>query len=563
MTVFLSGDKVDAARLLQRRLGFILTLFLLVFTIIGIRCFQVALFPDEQHKPKERANSGELTYARADITDRNGQLLATSLKLSSLYADPSEITDKDGTANQLLEIFPDLNKEKLLKGLSQKNRFFWIKRHITPQQMARVNALGVPGLEFMEEFQRVYPQGALTSHIVGAVNVDGNGIEGTEHLLNDKLKDKKNTVKLALDMRLQNVLAEEIQGAMTHFEAIGGAGVIVDIPTGEILAAVSLPGYDPNKPGNPNDNSRFNRLTSGVYEMGSTFKIFSTAALLNTRDRDLGTTYDARNSLRRAGFTISDYHAEKRVMTIPDIFMHSSNIGTALMAEDVGTEALKTFYDQLGFLKPLETDLFKTARPLVPSPWSALSTVTTSYGHGIAVTPLHLSEATLKVITGGKAASLHFLEGAHKDDRATSVVTEKTADNIRRLLRLTVRVGTGRNAEVPGFLVGGKTGTAEKSAGRGYNKKALLSSFVGIYPSDKPKTLVIISIDEPKGQKDSYGYATAGWTATPAVGKVISRITAIRGELPRNPKRTYDPSEPLLRFLPENMQAKAGSGEKE
>lgn len=563
MTVFLSGDKVDAARLMQRRLGFILALFLLTFTIIGARCFQVALFPDEKHKPKEARGNGELTYARADITDRNGQLLATSLKLSSLYADPSEITDKEAVASQLIEIFPDLDRQKMIKGLGQKNRFFWVKRHITPQQMARVNALGIPGLEFMDEYQRVYPQGALTSHIIGAVNVDGDGIEGAERLLDDQLKEKDKSVKLALDVRLQSVLAEEIQKTVDHFEAIGGAGVIVDIATGEILAAVSMPDFDPNHPGNPNDNSRFNRLISGVYEMGSSFKIFSTAALLETRGREMSQTYDARTAIRRGGFTISDYHGEKRVLTIPEIFMHSSNIGTVLMAEDTGTKALKEFYGKLGFLAPLETDLFRTARPLVPNPWTDISTDTVSFGHGIAVTPLHLAEGVLKTLTGDKVASLHFLYGTHKKDRIEPVVSAKTADTIRRLLRLTVRVGTGGNAEVPGFLVGGKTATAEKIGNRGYNKKALLSSFVAVYPADNPKTLVIISIDEPKGQKDSYGYATAGWTAAPAVGKVISRITAIRGELPRNPKRTYDPSDPLLRFLPEDVQAKVGSGEKE
>lgn len=555
MNVFLSGDQQQAARQLQGRLVLLVWALLLIFAVIALRAFQLTVFPDEAYKPKENTAEGFLTPRRGDIVDRNGTLLATSLKVVSLFADPLLLDEDDKALEELVKIFPDLPVEKLKARLAKEGRFVWIKRHITPAEAAQVNALGIPGLEFMDEYQRVYPYEKTTAHIVGAVNVDGKGLEGTERNLDEALEDPDKQVRLAMDVRLQSILAEEIEKQIDHFKAIGGAGLIIDIPTGEVLAAVSLPSFDPNQPGKQGDRNRFNRLVSGVYEMGSSFKIFATAALLEQKDPPLSQTYDAREPLRRGKFTISDFHPEKRVMTIPEIFMHSSNIGTALMAEDVGTKGMQAFYRQLDFFDPLTTDLFTTARPLTPKPWNSLSTLTVAYGHGIAVTPLHLAGGVLKVLTPDKKTGLEFVLDDEKTNNSEGpVVSHETADTMKRLLRLVVRMGTGEKANTPGFLVGGKTATAEKTSGGGYSKSALLSSFVGIYPSDKPKTMVIVMIDEPKGQKDSFGYATAGWTAAPAVGNVISRITALRGELPRAADRGYDPSDPLMKYLPENIR---------
>lgn len=556
MSVFLSGDQQEASRELKARTRLLLSGFLFIFLVIGARALQLTLFPDAEHKPKVASANDELVPRRADIVDRNGKLLATSLKVSSLYADALLLEDYKATLDELKKIFPDLNETRLGARLAKKGRFVWIRRHITPVEAAKVNALGIPGLEFMEEYQRVYPFGGMTSHIVGAVSVDGQGIEGAEKVLDPELKNPDKRVRLAMDSRVQNILAEEIQATVDHFQALGGAGIVIDIPTGEVLAAISLPTFDPNHPGNPNDRARFNRLVSGVYEMGSCFKIFSTAAMIETKDPPMSQTYDATNPLKRGRFMIKDFHPEKKVMTIPEIFMHSSNIGTALMAEDLGTAGLKGFYEKLGFFEPLKTDLLTTAKPLVPNPWRPISTDTTSYGHGISVTPLHVAEATLKVLSPDRPAGLEFIldDGARQTGRGDAVVSEKTADAMRRLLRLVVRSGTGEKADVKGYLVGGKTATAEKVSGRGYNKSALLSSFVGVYPADNPKTLVIVMIDEPKGQKDTYGYATAGWTAAPAVGNVISRLTALRGELPRAVAALYDPSDPLLKYLPEEVR---------
>lgn len=562
MNVFLSGDQQQAARQLQGRLILLVWALLFIFGVIAIRAFQLTVFPDEAHKPKASAAEGFLTPRRGDIVDRNGTLLASSLKVVSLFADPLLLEDDDKALEELTKIFPDLQTEKLKARLAKEGRFVWIKRHITPAEAAQVNALGIPGLEFMDEYQRVYPYGDMTAHLVGAVNVDGKGLEGAERNLDEKLQNPDKQIRLAMDVRLQSILGEEIQKQIDHFQAIGGAGLIVDIPSGEVLAAVSLPSFDPNQPGKKDDKNRFNRLVSGVYEMGSSFKIFATAALLEQKDPPLSQKYDAREPLRRGRFTISDFHPEKRVMTIPEIFMHSSNIGTALMAEDVGTEGMKEFYRKLGFFDPLQSDLFTTAKPLTPNPWGPLSTLTVAYGHGIAVTPLHLAEGVLKVLTPEKKMGLEFvLDDENPKGRAESAVSHETADTMKRLLRLVVRMGTGAKADTPGFLVGGKTATAEKTAGGGYSKKALLSSFVGIYPSDKPTTMVIVMIDEPKGQKDSYGYATAGWTAAPAVGNVISRITALRGELPRAASRDYDPSDPLIKYLPDNIRVALEQGD--
>lgn len=557
MSVWLSGDQQQASRQLQGRLQWLVMGFIVVFSIIALRSLQLTVFPDEAHKPKEKSNGEVLTQRRADITDRNGTLLATSLRVASLYADAKMVDDTAGTVAELKKIFPELNVERLKAKLDKGGRFVWIKRHITPSEQKKVNSLGIPGLEFMDEYQRVYPYGGLTAHVVGAVNVDGRGIEGAENQLEDRLHEVKKPVKLAMDVRLQSILSEEVDAQIKHFEAIGGAGIVIDIENGEVLAAVSLPTFDPNHPGSPQDRARFNRLVSGVYEMGSSFKVFSTAAMLEYKDPEMDRTFKTTQPIRRGRFTITDYHPEKHDMTIPEIFMHSSNIGAALMAEEVGTPGIKEFYGKLGFLEPLQTDLVKSARPLVPKPWGELSTLTASYGHGIAVTPLHLAEGMLKVLTP-RPAGLEFVldDGKKASDRNERVVGHKTSDTLRRLLRLTVRTGTGGKADVPGFLVGGKTATAEKTSGRGYNKSSLLSSFVGVYPTDKPKTMVIVMIDEPKGQKDSYGFATAGWTAAPAVGRTISRMAALRGELPRNPERSYDPSDVMMKYIPEELRPK-------
>lgn len=562
MSIWLSGDQQQASRQLQARLQWLVMGFIIVFSVIALRSLQLTLFPDDAHKPKDNNSAEVLTPRRADIVDRNGTLLATSLKVASLYADPKMIDDSAAAVAELKKIFPDLNGERLKAKLEKGGRFVWIKRHITPGEQNKVNSLGIPGLEFMDEYQRVYPYGGLAAHIVGAVNVDGRGLEGAEVELDEQLHDVKKSVKLAMDVRLQSIVAEEVQAQIDHFEAIGGAGMIIDINTGDVLAAVSLPTFDPNHPGSPQDRSRFNRLSSGVYEMGSSFKVFSTAAYLEKEDPDLNQTFKTTQPIRRGRFTITDYHPENHDMTIPEIFMHSSNIGAALMGEAVGTPDLKKFYEKLGFFAPLDTDLMTTARPLVPKPWGPLTTLTASYGHGIAVTPLHLAEGMLKVLTH-KPAGLEFVldDGSKASDHGDNVVGEKTSDLTRRMLRLTVRTGTGGKADVPGFLVGGKTATAEKTGVGGYNKSSLLSSFVGVYPADKPKTLVIVMIDEPKGQKDSYGFATAGWTAAPAVGRIISRITALRHELPRDPDRTYDPSDQLMTYIPEELRPTAAASD--
>lgn len=557
MSYFLHGNQQDAARQIKLRLQLFRLGFIFVFIVILLRSFQLIIFPPEFERFNPKSSSEYLDYPRGDVKDRNGALLATSLKLSSLYVDPAILEeDKEKMAKNIVSIFPDLDEAWVLRRLNQKNRFAWIKRHITPEEMAAVNALGIPALNFMDEYDRVYPQGDIMSHIVGAVNVDGVGTGGVENVFNKELKDSDKSIKLTLDMRIQTIVAEEVQKQIDAFDAIGGAGMVVDANTGDVLAAVSLPSYNPNKSGNPNNNNRFNRLFRGVYEMGSSFKIFSAAALLEKKDPPLSKSYDATKPLRRAGFTIHDYHGEKRVMTIPDIFLHSSNIGTALMAEDAGEEAIKGTYNKFGFFDRLDTDLGQTVEPLVPEPWQPISTVTTSYGHGIAVTPIHVVNAMLQILNPDKQTSLRFVKNKELQTRhknKANVVNAKTSESIKRLMRLTVRVGTGRKADVNGYLVAGKTATAEKVSGRGYNEKSLLSSFVSFYPADKPKAIVFVMIDEPIGQKHSYGYATAGWTAAPAIANIIERMTAVNGDVPRDMSKTYDPSEQLIRFLPEKM----------
>ncbi len=558
MSYFLPGNQQDASRQIKARLQLFLLAFLLIFTCIFIRSFQLIVFPAENYEIISKKSDKYSEYSRGTITDRNDILLASSLKLSSLYVDPSMLDDDNQKllAQNLADIFPDLERAWIEKRLKQKNRFAWIKRHITPEEMAKVNALGMPALDFIDEYERIYPQSSSASHWVGSVNIDGAGIDGVEAKFNDELSKSNASIHLTLDTRIQTIVAEELQKQIDFFDAKGGASMVVDVQTGEVLAAVSLPSFNPQKPSDPNNSDRFNRLLQGSYEMGSSFKIFSTAALLEAKDPPLSKTYDATKPLKRAGFTINDYHAEKRAMTIPDIFLHSSNIGTALMAEDTGSKALQSFYKKAGFFDAVNTDIGSTARPQVPDPWRPISTVTTSYGHGIAVTPVHVVNAMLQILNPSKKTSLKFVLNKNLqtgDKNKSDLVSAKTSEAIKRLMRLAVRVGTGRKGGVDGYLVAGKTATAEKVSGSGYNKKSLLTSFVSFYPADKPKTIVFVMMDEPVGQKESYGYATAGWTSAPVVANIIERMTAVRGEAPRNIDKTFDPSEQLMRYLPEKM----------
>lgn len=531
-SVLIVGARRGAQDLARGRMVFISAAFVLAYLVIGLRVADLTLFHAPGGGDGEESVVAESVPApqplRADITDRNGVLLATSLNTESLYADPARILDPEGTAAALARIFPEQSVSFLHEKLTGKRRFVWVRRNLTPAEQEAVLQIGDPGLDFKTEAQRIYPQGALAAHIVGYSDVDGDGLAGLERGMDARLRAGK-PVTSSIDIRIQHALRRETCRAMTDFNAKAGAGVVLDIRTGEVLAAVSLPDFDPNIAGNAPPEDLFNRVTLGVYELGSMFKIFSTAALLEVRKVDLAHTFDASKPLRRAGFKISDFHPENRSLTVPEVFIYSSNIGAALMGEMVGTHALREFYGDLGLTAPLKMEVEESGMPLLPDPWREINTLTASYGHGIAVSPMQLAAAVATITGDGHFINPTFLavDGKKTRPEGAQVVSPVTARKMRQIMRLAVQEGTGGKADVPGYRIGGKTGTSEKNIAGRYDHSLLMSSFIGVFPAENPRYAVLVVIDEPKPNAKSYGYATGGWVAAPAVGRVIAAMGAI------------------------------------
>ncbi|MGB0719112.1 MAG: peptidoglycan D,D-transpeptidase FtsI family protein, partial [Bdellovibrionales bacterium] len=459
---FLRGERSSAFDLARGRLVLMGGVFLLAYGFMALRAFDLSVIQARVFDAEAPVYKGEAqnpaANLRADIVDRNGVMLATTLKTASLFADARYIADPQNAAKGLHRIFPDLAYGDVLQKLQSGKSFIWIKRNITPAEQQSVLALGEPGLVFDEGAQRFYPQGALAAHLVGYTNVDANGLAGIERGFDNYLQSGQ-PLRLTLDIRLQHALRREVAAAMKDFKGVGAAGVIMDVRNGDILAGVSLPDFDPHNLGKAQKDQSFNRLSLGVYELGSVFKIFSTAAFLETRGLPLSTTFDAREPLKRGRHTIRDYHAKNRVLTLPEVFMYSSNIGTAMMAEATGTQALRDFYTDLGLLTPMEFGVKEVARPLVPNPWREISTLTASYGHGISTTPLQMAAAVSSIVNGGVLVKPRLvLPGDGEPVEATQgvrIISEETAHEMRQLLRLVVTQGTGSKAEVAGYKVGG------------------------------------------------------------------------------------------------------------
>lgn len=532
--IALESTKKQAIETAQTRLLVGGSLMAAAFFVVGVRMFDLAVFNETEDL--RRAASREIarptTMARADIVDRNGVLLATSLKTASLFADPRKIPDPADAAHRLVEILPDLSEEVVAARLGSGKSFVWLRRNLTPRQQFEVNRLGIPGLEFEKEERRVYPHGRLAGHIVGFTNVDNVGLSGIEKSMDAAIAGKNPPLRLSIDIRVQQILRQELASQIEKFKAIGGGGIVLDVDSGEVMAMVSLPDFDPNAAGQAADDTRFNRMTLGVYELGSVFKIFNHAIALETGVASFASSYDATKPIRISRFTISDFHPEKRWLTVPEIFQHSSNIGSAKIALDIGAEDQRKYLGHLGLLRRTSVELPEQATPMYPSRWREVNTMTISFGHGIAVSPLHLASAVAATVNGGIFRPATLVSHDAKSADGVQVFSAETSDRMRRLLRLVVETGTGRNADAKGYLVGGKTGTAEKQVNGSYKRNALISSFVGVYPVTAPRFVVFAMLDEPKGIKESYGYATGGWTAAPVVKGVVARMAPLFGIAP-------------------------------
>ncbi|GAK34490.1 peptidoglycan synthase FtsI [alpha proteobacterium Q-1] len=536
LRVSLDGARATAIEKARQRLVVVAVMFGVVFSVMALRIVDLGLFQAVSETRYAAQSFLTPTALRADIVDRHGVVLATNLKTASLYADPMRILEPEQVAAKLSRLFPDLVEAQLLQKLQGNGRFVWLKRKLTPKQMWQVNALGLPGLAFQEEEERIYPQGRLAAHVLGFTDPDGRGLAGVEHYFDARLSDMDKVdepLALSVDVRVQHALMDEVQRSVDRFSAIGGAGLVMDVRSGELLAMASVPDFDPNEPAASPEQAFFNRASQGVYELGSTFKAFTLAMALEAGTATIASHYDASEPIKVSRFTIRDDHPQNRVLSLPEIFVHSSNIGAAKMAMEVGTEAQQDFLSRLGLLRPASLELAEVGHPLVPDRWRDIATMTIAYGHGIAVSPVQLASGLSAMVNGGDLHPATLLvKSADQKAKGRSVISEKTSATLRTLMRLVVQKGTAQQADVPGYRVGGKTGTAEKAVGGGYARKALLSSFAGIFPMDDPRYLVFVMIDEPQGIKSTWNYAGGGWTAAPTVADVILRIAPLLGVRP-------------------------------
>ncbi|HEX2887966.1 penicillin-binding protein 2 [Vineibacter terrae] len=527
----------DALEVARARLSVGAALFAVLFVAVGLRMSYVSLVRDGNEPGVARAaHPAQVQADRADILDRNGVVLATSLPVVSLFATPRLVMDVEEAVQKLSKVLPDVKAEDIRERLLSGRSFVWIKRGLSPREHAAVMRLGLPGFEFQAEERRIYPQGAIGPHILGYTGIDNIGLAGIEKRFDETLRQGE-PLRLAIDIRLQRFLEQEIARATQRFSAIGATAAVMDVTTGEILALASLPAYDPNRHQTISNEALFNRSTLGVYEQGSTFKIFNTAMVLDSGRFTTTSVFDASSPIKIDRFTITDYHAQNRALTIAEIFKYSSNIGSAKMASEIGVEGQRAFMDKIGMLRPVPIELPEVGQPLYPRQWRKISMLTIAYGHGISVTPLHVVTATSAMINGGiyyRPTLLKRTAAGHAG-AGTRVISEKTSRQMRDLFRLNVVEGSGRNSDVPGFDVGGKTGSAEKPGRHGYREKALISSFVAAFPMRDPKYVVMVSIDEPKGTKETGGYATGGAVAAPSTRAIIEFMATLYGIPPVDP----------------------------
>jgi cell division protein FtsI (penicillin-binding protein 3) len=548
----LYGRDVDRDRKAKARLGLAVLGFIVIYGIIASKLVIFAIAPDS-HAARRGASGDAVATARPDILDRNGEILATDVKTPSLFGEPRRIIDVDEAIELLTAVMPDLDTTELRERLGGKRGFVWLKREISAKQQTEVHRLGIPGVGFLTENKRVFPNGPEVSHLLGHVNVDNQGIAGIEKWLDSRgLADlhragfasdrQQEPVTLAVDLRVQHALRDELVVAREKFKAKASAGIVLDVRTGEVVAMVSEPDYNPNNPREALDPDRINRLTTGIYEMGSTFKAFTAAMALDSGRYTLNSMFDARTPLHYGRFNISDYHAQRRMLSMSEVFTYSSNIGAAMMAKGIGIEGHKTFLRRLGQLDRLRTELPESAEPMVPRRWAEINTVTIAYGHGLSVAPLQAAMGIAALMNGGLLIPPTFLKRSEADARALAkqVIKPETSAAMRYLMRLNAEKGTATRADVKGYYVGAKTGTAEKVVLGRYSKTKLLTDVMAVVPADDPKYVLLIMLDEPQPIAETHGFATSGWNAVPVAAKVIARIAPLLGIEPRFDLPTAD-----------------------
>ncbi len=524
-------------------------LFFCGFMMVGTR--MALLASTEPEEPQATVRAAQIVSQRADIVDREGRILATNMQTNHLYAHPQDMVDPVHTAKELVRIFPELKEERLLKDFTGNRKFLWIRRQLSPEQVQAVHDIGEPGLNFGPRETRLYPNGSIASHILGGASYGREGVAsaevvgvaGIEKVYDDFLRDPANgsqPLQLSLDLRVQAATEKVLEGGMMLMNAKGAAAVVMDIHTGELVSLVSLPDFDPNNrpvpltTGSAGDSPLFNRAVQGVYELGSTFKLFAAAQALELGLVSPDTKLDTKGPLRWGRFRIRDFHNYGPQLTVTETIVKSSNIGTARLALLIGTERQKDFLDRLGLLDKPTVEILESAgaKPLTPKKWSELSSLTISYGHGLSVSPVHLAGAYASVLNGGTVVHPTLLKqsGPQNGER---IVSERTSAQVRGMLRAVVTEGTASFGDVPGYAVAGKTGTADKPKPTGgYYKDKVIATFASVFPAHDPKYVVIVTLDEPEDRMSDEPRRTAGWTAVPVAAELIGRIAPLMGLRP-------------------------------
>ncbi len=539
-----------------------LIVFAMLAAYVGIAVKLVALGlshdpPQTLKVAADQAASG----ARPDLLDRNGEILATDVKTMSVFAEPRRIIDKDEAVELITAVLPDVDAKELRERLGSKKGFVWVKRQVTAKEQEEIFRLGLPGVGFFPENKRVYPNGPLGAHVIGYVDKDNIGIAGMEKYLDEQSltdphvagfsvdPDLLKPVRLSLDLKATHALRDELAAGLERFRAKAAAGAIIDVDTGEIIALESLPDFDPNDPGDMKDPTKINRVNVGVYEMGSTFKAISIAMALESGKVNLASRIDARDSLRYGRFTIHDFHATHRVLTVPEVFTHSSNIGAARLALMVGVEGHQAFLKKMGQLDRLRTELPESAEPLVPKHWSELNTMTIAFGQGLNVAPIQAMMAVAALVNGGNLMTPTFLPRSEAEAAAVAhrVVSPQTSESMRYLMRANATHGSAGLANIPGYYVGGKTGTADKIVHGHYSQDKVFTTFMAITPADKPKYLYLVMYDEPQGLPEDGGYHTAAHNAGRVAGRLIERVEPLEDHPPAS--KFPDQPFPLLARL--------------
>ncbi|HJK86280.1 MAG TPA: penicillin-binding protein 2 [Candidatus Megaira endosymbiont of Nemacystus decipiens] len=524
---------------IRLRITILIIMFILFFIIIFIRIVSISLFPSNYSN-----NSSNASIKRLDIIDRNSNLLAVTLPSSSLYAVPKDVLLPEMQAQKLVQIFPTLNKNDLLKKLKSDKNFVWIKRDISPLEKQKIYNLGLVGFNFEREQKRFYTYGNLLSHVIGYVGRDMQGLAGVEKYYNkfltmqSEIEDRSDfgdNLQLSIDVRIQNILDDEISKTIEKFSAKGAAAIVVNPKNGEVLGLVSKPNFDPHNPGKAEDDQLFNIATQGVYELGSSMKGLTVAIGIDSKATSIYDVYDL-SYMKVGGFQIKDTHKATGWHPLPYLFLKSSNIGMVQIIFEIGKDNFMKYLKKLGMLDTLKIDLQERARPLFPPTANItdLGLSTISYGYGISVSPAHVVQAMIPVVNGGVAYPITLLKQKNQTN-GTRVLNESTSKDLRKLLRLGVAKGTGKKAEIKGYYVGGKTGTANIAVSGKYDKKKRVSSFMGILPATDPEYLIYVVLNQPVGIKETFGFAGGAWTAAPTVSAILKRIIALVGMKPLDP----------------------------